>query len=225
MRFCVHFIKLIYLFLKIVYAIIATRVEVFWFLFTWWRSGNNGNYNNAYVMAPSGVNDNNHNVTNAYGVRPALHSLTKWCKFSCIRQIAGKKLLRFANWLIWVWRGLLSCLLFFYKRRNKLDLSATDFLLWNELEKVVELFFLTKVQLRCSLVELYLIFTLAYVISSLSRNLRLGLLTKSKVSIYLYSISNSLRSLYYTRDDIPHKQHLRYFKIDGVHHKTTFFWV
>ena len=77
MRFCVHFIKLIYLFLKIVYAIIATRVEVFWFLFTWWRSGNNGNYNNAYVMAPSGVNDNNHNVTNAYGVRPALHSLTK----------------------------------------------------------------------------------------------------------------------------------------------------
>ena len=84
-RFCVHFIKLIYLFLKIVYAIIATRVEVFWFLFTWWRSGNNGNYNNAYVMAPSGVNDNNnHNVTNAYGVRPALHSLTKWCKFSRI---------------------------------------------------------------------------------------------------------------------------------------------
>ena len=141
-RFCVHFIKLIYLFLKIVYAIIATRVEVFWFLFTWWRSGNNGNYNNAYVMAPSGVNDNNHNVTNAYGVRPALHSLTKWCKFSCIWQIAGKKLLRFANWLIWVWRGLLSCLLFFYKRRNKLDLSATDFLLWNVLEKVVELFFI-----------------------------------------------------------------------------------
>ena len=130
---------------------------------------------------------------------------------------------RFANWLIWVWRGLLSCLLFFYKRRNKLDLSATDFLLWNELEKVVELFFLTKVQLRCSLVELYLIFTLAYVISSLSRNLRLGLLTKSKVSIYLYSISDSLRSLDYTRDDIPHKQHLRHFKIDGVHHKTTFF--
>ncbi len=85
--------------------------------------------------------------------------------------------------------------------------------------------FLTKVQLRCSLVELYLIFTLAYVISSLSRNLRLGLLTKSKVSIYLYSISDSLRSLDYTRDDIPHKQHLRHFKIDGVHHKTTFFWV
>ena len=112
MRFCVHFIKLIYLFLKIVYAIIAPRVEVFWFLFTWWRSGNNGNYNNAYVMAPSGVNDNNHNVTNAYGVRPALHSLTKWCKFSCIWQIAGKNLLRFANWLIWVWRDLLSCLYF-----------------------------------------------------------------------------------------------------------------
>ena len=140
MRFCVHFIKLIYLFLKIVYAIIATRVEVFWFLFTWWRSGNNGNYNNAYVMAPSGVNDNNHNVTNAYGVRPALHSLTKWCKFSCIWQIAGKKLLRFANWLIWVWRDLLSCL-YFFKRRNKLDLSTTAFLLWNVLEKVVELFF------------------------------------------------------------------------------------
>ncbi len=139
-RFCVHFIKLIYLFLKIVYAIIATRVEVFWFLFTWWRSGNNGNYNNAYVMAPSGVNDNNHNVTNAYGVRPALHSLTKWCKFSCIWQIAGKKLLRFANWLIWVWRDLLSCL-YFFKRRNKLDLSTTAFLLWNVLKKVVELFF------------------------------------------------------------------------------------
>ncbi len=82
-----------------------------------------------------------------------------------------------------------------------------------------------KVQLCCSLVELYLIFTLAYVISSLSRNLRLGLLTKSKVSIYPYSISDSLRSLDYTRDDIPHKQHLRHFKIDGVHHKTTFFWV
>ena len=107
---------------------------------TWLRSGNENNYNNAYVMAPSGVNDNNHNVTNAYGVRPALHSLTKWCKFSCIWQIAGKKLLRFANWLIWVWRDLLSCL-YFFKRRNKLDLSTTAFLLWNVLKKVVELFF------------------------------------------------------------------------------------
>ena len=141
--------------LFLIYAIISNRVEVSWFLFTWWRSGNDNNYNNAYCMAPSGGDNNNHNVTNAYGVRPALHSLTKWCKFSCIWQIAGKKLLRFANWLIWVWRDLLSCLLFFYKRRNKLDLSATDFLLWNELEKVVELFFLTKVQLCCSLVGLY----------------------------------------------------------------------
>ena len=62
-----------------------------------WRSGNQNNYNNAYCMAPSGGNTNN-NVTNAYGVRPALHSLTKWCKFSCIRQMVGKWLLKFSNW-------------------------------------------------------------------------------------------------------------------------------
>ena len=52
-------------------------------------------------------------------------------------------------------KGLTILPFIIFKRRNKLDLSATDFLLWNELEKVVELFFLTKVQLRCSLVGLY----------------------------------------------------------------------
>ena len=49
--------------------------------------------------------------------------------------------------------------------------------------------FLTKVQLRCSLVELYLIFTLAYVISSLSRNLRLCLY-KNWLILFLLSKHN-----------------------------------
>ncbi len=62
----------------------SNRVEVFWFLVTWLRSGNNNNYNNANGLAPSGVHNNN-NVTNDNGVRPALHSLTKLCEFSCIR--------------------------------------------------------------------------------------------------------------------------------------------
>jgi len=63
--------------LFLIYAIISNRVEVSWFLFTWWRSGNDNNYNNAYCMAPSGGDNNNHNVTTELGVRPALHSLTK----------------------------------------------------------------------------------------------------------------------------------------------------
>ena len=40
-------------------------------------------------------------------------------------------------------KGLTILPFIIFKRRNKLDLSATDFLLWNELEKVVELFFYT----------------------------------------------------------------------------------
>ncbi len=75
-------------------------------------------------------------------------------------------------------KGLTILPFIIFKRRNKLDLSATDFLLWNELEKAVELFFYfprKKAILRgphYTLVGLYLIFTLAYVISSLSRNLQ-----------------------------------------------------
>ncbi len=75
-----------HLYYTLLYAIMSNRVEVFWFLVTWLRSGNNNNYNNANGLAPSGVHNNN-NVTNDNGVRPALHSLTKLCEFSCIRQI------------------------------------------------------------------------------------------------------------------------------------------
>lgn len=53
--------------------IIGRKFSGFWY--SWVRSGNNNNYNNAYVVAAAGTYNNN-NVTNTYGVRPALHSLT-----------------------------------------------------------------------------------------------------------------------------------------------------
>ena len=107
---------------------------------TWLRSGNENNYNNANVLSTSGVYNNN-NVTASNGVRPALHSLTKWCKFSRIWQIAGKKLLRFANWR-YEDEGTYYPAFSFFQKAKQTRPFCNGFLLWNELEKAVELFFI-----------------------------------------------------------------------------------
>ncbi|MDE6946528.1 MAG: hypothetical protein K2P14_05025 [Anaeroplasmataceae bacterium] len=47
-------------------------------MYSWLRSGNYNNYNNAYILQTSGAYNNN-NVNNTNGVRPALHSPTIKC--------------------------------------------------------------------------------------------------------------------------------------------------
>lgn len=41
--------------------------------YSWLRSGNNNNANNAYNLNPSGSDNNNNNVNNSNAVRPSLH--------------------------------------------------------------------------------------------------------------------------------------------------------
>ena len=139
-----------------------------------WRSGNQNNYNNAYCMAPSGGNTNN-NVTNAYGVRPALHSLTKWCKFSCIRQMVGKWLLKFSNWR-YEYEGTYYPAFIFSKGETNSTFPQRLFFCGMCLKKWSSYFFIYPTK------QLFL--------WGIRKHLRLGLLTKSKVSIFPYSINN-----------------------------------